>query len=297
MNKLLKYLLAASTFGLFQPGLACEKDRNIRSATLALPSDEKLNVFDAGGIYVIAADECGSGIYAMAYPAKLKKAKAGDVEAMDLVGLMLSAGAGVKQNWKEAIDWLQKAAKAGSGEAAYRLGVAKQFGLGTAVDLTVAKAYYAEASAKSIAYASTNLGMMYFQGIGVQQDISEAVRLFELARSQGDPLATQNLASIYAQGMKGIARDEAKAFSLAREAALLENTAAMRLMGYFYANGIGTAQDLPAAYVWSSLAAKRGDQTSEILVSKLQPLLTAQQLEGASKAASKCEGSDFKDCP
>lgn len=296
MRGLLKLSLVMAALFAGQPVLACEGDANIRTARLALPSDVSLNVYNAQGVTLVAPGECSGGLYQIAFPALLAKAEAGDAKAMDHVGLMLSAGAGVKQDWKAATKWLAKASAAGSGEASYRLGIMNQFGLGSSIDPPKAMAHYAAASEKSVAFASTNLGMMYFQGIGTAKNVPEAVRFFELARTQGDHVATQNLASIFAQGLDGIAIDEPRAFALAQEAAQYKITAAMRLLGFFYANGIGVTKDLRNAYLWAALAAKRGDAPGKQLASRIQPLLPAGHVAEHDKAVDACAESGFEDC-
>lgn len=296
LRKLLELALALLATLTAYPALACDDDSNIRTARLALPSDEALNVFDAGGVTMVAPGECSGGLYAISYPSLLAKAKAGDVAAMDYVGLMLSAGAGVKQDWKAAVKWLEKAAVEGSGEANYRLGIINQYGLGQEIDLAAAIERYAIASGKSVAFGSTNLGMMHFQGIGTPKNLTEAVRFFELAHEQGDHFATQNLASIFAQGMEGIPRNEERAFILAGQAARKSNTPAMRLLGFFYANGLGTSKDIRKAYIWAKLAAQRGDGPGGQLVSRIQPLLSPEQLADVANALEVCVESDFNEC-
>jgi TPR repeat protein len=296
MRNVFRNTIAAVFLVVSTPSFACDNDPNIRLSPLALPSDEALNIQTVGGVTMVAPDGCSGGLYKIVFPDILARANGGDARAMDQVGLMYSAGAGTKQDWKAAIAWLNKASAAGIGEADYRLAYMFHYGVGHDSDVKRAFDHYTTASEKGVAWASTNLGTLHMQGTGTPQNISEAVRYFELARKQGDPVATQNLAVINAQGGPGFPKDEKRAFALAREAAEQANIPALRLMGFFYANGIGIERDFERAYAWSAMAAKAGDKPATQIKAKLETVLDEASQRRATELAEKCIAANYKPC-
>lgn len=289
--------VAASLFLVAAPGHACDDEGNVMQSPLALPSDMALNMTPAGDVFVVALDDCTAPVYALVFPRKLEAAKAGDAAAMDAVGLMFAAGSGVDQDWEEARNWLEKAAAGGAATAHFRLGVMYQLALGVEADPEAAVAHYRTASDAGVAWATTNLAVAHLQGIGVRANVREAIRLFKLARQQGDPTATYSLAALYAEGSATGGPDYAAAYPLAREAALAQNREGMRLLGYFFATGRGTEASLESAYVWTFLAAERGDTVGKQLNDRIKRSLSADALASAQSVASQCAESDFAECP
>lgn len=278
------------------PVLACEKPGNVMQSPLALPADSALNAKSMGGVFVVAPDECAETLYRVVFPKQLEAAESGNVAAMDVVGLMYAAGAGTARDWKAAHAWLQRAAAAGSVSAQYRLGIMFQFGHGVDANLPRAIEQYRAASEKGLAWATTNIGVMALNGTGMPADPAEAARLFELARQQGDPEATANLAVIHARAMLGGEPDFVRAFGLAKEAAQGGSVPGMRLLGYSYANALGTQQDLETAYVWASLAAERGDGMAAQLMSKIAPSLPSDVRNSAQRRLKICTEKGPKLC-
>lgn len=282
---LLGMALAGGSPALAQDGATCA---NILHNGLALPQDMALNMAPVGEVFVVAHDGCAEPVYAIQFPHQLAEAEAGNVVAMDLVGLMYAAGAGTDQNWRQARRWLERAAQGGSAPAHYRLALMDQHGLDGRPDVERAVAHLRLASAAGLAWASTNLGQMHFAGDGVRQDLAEAVRLFELGRQQGDPAATQNLASIYAQGLLGGTPDFARAVPLAREAAGQGDVGGMRMLAFFHANGSGVERDFPLAYLWASLAAERGDGPAAQIKRLVGERLGSATLAGLDARLADC---------
>src|SRR5262245_25531929 len=72
------------------------------------------------------------------------------------------------------------------------------------------------------------------------------------------PASLYNRSLAYLDG-KGVAKDEAKAFSLNAEAAQLRYREAVLAMGWFYLNGVGVERDLEKAQSWYRKSARHGD--------------------------------------
>ncbi len=105
----------------------------------------------------------GEGFDAFAqgnYPAALEKldpvAKQGDAKAQLYVGLILSQGKGVAQDFKQAAGWLSKAAEQNQVEA------------------------------------QENLGLLYAKGQGVERDWVQADKWFGIAAALGKETAANN---------------------------------------------------------------------------------------------------------
>lgn len=278
-----------------QPG-ECGDDGNILAFDLAVPDDMALNMVDVGGIFMIAPDGCAAPVYELLFPDKLAAAEAGEVEAMDHVGLMFAAGAGTGQDWGEARRWLERAAAAGSAHAHYRLALMDQHGLDGRTDSRAGLEHLRAASVAGLSWATTNLGKLYLDGDGVSSDVAEALRYFELAREQGDVMATQNLAAIHAQGLLTGTPDFARAVPMAREAAVQGDVGGMRMLAYFLANGSGVERNIGLAYAWASLAAGRGDQPAAQLKAMIGERVGAELVARWEARLAACDQTPRQNC-
>jgi TPR repeat protein len=63
-----------------------------------------------------------------------------------------------------------------------------------------------------------------------------------------------------------------------------------------YENGEGVAKNAVTAYVWYSLAAAKGFKLGLESVEKLKAKLTQAQIAEATKLATQCKESGYKDC-
>ena len=146
------------------------------------------------------------------------KAKAGDAQAQNNLGMAYHKGRGVAQDDEEAVKWFHLAAKQGVPEAQYNLGVMYNSGKGVKRDDAEATEWFRRAAEQGYAPAQNNLGMAYHKGRGVAQDDEEAVKWFRRAAEQGVPEAQYNLGVMYNSG-KGVPQDNAEATEWFRRAA------------------------------------------------------------------------------
>ena len=146
-------------------------------------------------------------------------AEEGNPVAQETVGRMVERGKTVPADFREALEWYQKAADQGDALAQGHVGRIYRTGFFNGrADVGNALKYYRMAAAKNIAVAQLGLGSMYKAGEGVPENEAEAVTWFRKAADQGDAAAQMNLAAMYRYG-KGVPKDLKEAQRLLKLAA------------------------------------------------------------------------------
>ena len=115
----------------------------------------------------------------------LQAAEQGNVDAQFNLGVMYDNGRGVRQDYKQAVQWYRKAAEQGHADAQYNLGVAYKKGEGVRQDDAQAVQWYRKAAEQGDAQAQLALGLRYATGQGVRQDIVIAKEWFGKACDNG----------------------------------------------------------------------------------------------------------------
>jgi TPR repeat protein len=179
----------------------------------------------------------------------------------------------------EALRWIRKAEAAGCVKAKTELAIAYQRGRGVAVDLPVAVALYRQAAEGGDVVAQHNLGLRYARGEGVPQDNAEAVRWFRKAADQGFARSMSALGVMHAGG-----GDNAEALRLYRLAAERGDPDGQTNLGRAYAEGKHVPADLPAAFMWLTLAANQNGAEAKAELAKLLSRLTPAQLRQGEAA-------------
>lgn len=116
----------------------------------------------------------------------------GDPQQQFILGKVYYEGAGVPQNYAEALKWFRLAADQGSAESQHMLGVMYDRGDGVPQDYSRATSLYREAADAGYPPAQYDLGKQYASGEGVPQNFSEAYVWFSLAASAGHESARQD---------------------------------------------------------------------------------------------------------
>lgn len=116
----------------------------------------------------------------------------GDAEKQFVLGKVYYEGAGVPQDYNEAVKWFRLAADQGSVESQHMLGVMYDRGDGMPQDYSKATEWYREAADQGFAPAQYDLGSQYATGDGVPQNFSEAYVWFSLAASSGNEMARED---------------------------------------------------------------------------------------------------------
>ena len=83
-----------------------------------------------------------AGDYATAYKLFRPRAEAGDSEAQNYLGVHYYLGLGVKRNWRQALQWYEKAAKQGDPKAQLNYGLMYHNAYGTDHNIGVAFMWY-----------------------------------------------------------------------------------------------------------------------------------------------------------
>ena len=190
------------------------------------------------------------------------EAEQGDAEAQYRLGCLYYRGAGVKQDYSEALAWYRKSADQGNPDAQYRLGCMYYKGTGVQKDFSEAFRWYLKSADQGNQYAQCFLGIMYCYGQGVKQDYSEALSWTRKAAEQGNCDAEHNLGIIYRDGL-GIAPDYGEALRWYKRAADKGNHDAENCLGEMYSEGQGVQQDYAEAARWYRKSADSGDPAGE----------------------------------
>jgi hypothetical protein len=116
----------------------------------------------------------------------LEKAEQGDAGAQFWLGVAYESGRGVKQDFAQAIKWLQKSAKQGNPDADFLLGQMYEDAEGFSRDYVKASEWYRVACEHrpdhgGAGQGCNNLGLLYLDGNGVKRNIIEAYKYFKIA--------------------------------------------------------------------------------------------------------------------
>jgi len=103
------------------------------------------------------------------------KAEAGDAEAQSNLGFMYDTGQGVEQDFKEAVEWYQKAADQGDVKAQYNLGLS--YGKGKGVEQNTVTAYAWWNIAATNGHQDAKKGLSQLAKIMTPAQIAKAVEL------------------------------------------------------------------------------------------------------------------------
>jgi TPR repeat protein len=124
--------------------------------------------------------------YALALKEITPLAKAGNMDAENLLGLMYYMGQGVPQDYKQAMLWLRKAATQGKADAQYVTGAMYYTGNAVLQDHKQAVYWFTKAAEQNHAEAQQVLGLMYcFHVGGMPRDVVIAYMLWNLAAANG----------------------------------------------------------------------------------------------------------------
>ena len=110
----------------------------------------------------------------------------------------------------------------------------------------------------------------------------------------GGPLA---LAGPWEDGMAAYNRgDYVPAVQLFRPLAQAGNARAQSVLGSMYKKGQGVAKNSAHAFIWFTLAAKRGDGKAKAELRSISAAMTPEELAHAREMLQACEASDYRNC-
>ncbi len=116
------------------------------------------------------------------------------------LGVLYEQGSGVKQDFKQAIHWYQKAAQQNHANAQYNLGYLLLEGFQVPKEATLGLQWLEKAAEQNHAPAQYQLGCAYLEGKGVEPNLSKALAWLDKASKQGHKDAYQ--AFTLAQSLK-----------------------------------------------------------------------------------------------
>jgi TPR repeat protein len=225
--------------------------------------------------------------------ALLKRAGAGDVQALYDLGQMYGRGTGAPRDPVKAMEWYQKAAAQRHAEAQNSLGEMYAYGDdGVAKDVAKAAEWFQRAAAQGSASGQFNLGRIYYNGSGVPKDAAKAREWLEKAATQGYARAQLALGLLHQNGI-GVAKDSAKALEWYQKAAAQGYAPGQSMLGAMYYWGEGAAKDTAKAAEWYHKAALQGEEDAQFALGEMYangdgvPKDTAKAVEWYQEAAAR----------
>ena len=90
--------------------------------------------------------------------------------------------------------------------------------------------------------------------------------------------------------------DYAPAVKLFRPLAQAGSAKAQNAMGVMYRKGEGVARSSAHAFMWFSLAAKKGDTQAKASLQEMSKDMSAAEMEHAGEMMAACEASAYRNC-
>lgn len=90
--------------------------------------------------------------------------------------------------------------------------------------------------------------------------------------------------------------DYVPAVKLLRPLAQAGNARAQNVLGVMYRKGEGVARSSAHAFLWFSLAAKKGDPSAKASLQEMSKEMTSAEMAHAEEMMAACETSDYRDC-
>jgi TPR repeat protein len=90
--------------------------------------------------------------------------------------------------------------------------------------------------------------------------------------------------------------DYVPAIKLIRPLAQAGNAKAQYVMGVMYRKGEGVARSSAKAFMWFSLAAKKGDTQAKAHLQEVSKEMSPAEMSHANEMMAACEASDYRNC-
>lgn len=166
----------------------------------------------------------------------------------------------LSEQYKIALDWLEKAALQGHGGAQFCLGVMYDFGKGVERDFLKAAYWYGEAAKQGHGEAQFQIARMYLKGLGVEKNLKEALYWFREAAKQNHTRAQFQLGHLYSQMAESLSEEALYWF---RKAAKQGQREAQFQIAGMYLKGLGVEKNLKEAVYWFREAALQGHKEAQ----------------------------------
>lgn len=199
-------------------------------------------------------------------------------------GMAALSGQGPQRSDLEARKYMQQSAEAGYVPAEVTLGYFYEAGMTTAAEPGQALHWYKKAAESGDPLAEYLVGRMYLTGIATAVDKREAEKWLLKSASAGNPFAA------YLLGVVEEDLDYRRAPEWYLKAAQQGLPQAQARYGKLLMDGRGIAVDKFNAYVWMVLAYDAGDASISDEISRLDALMTEEEVERAKIKAHEMQG-------
>ena len=90
--------------------------------------------------------------------------------------------------------------------------------------------------------------------------------------------------------------DYVPALKLFRPLAQAGNAKAQNVIGVMYRKGEGVAKSSVKAFMWFTLAAKRGEPQAKVSLQEMSKEMSPAEMAQANEMMAACEASDYRNC-
>ncbi|MCA8829969.1 tetratricopeptide repeat protein [Hymenobacter pini] len=190
-------------------------------------------------------------------------AKAGNISAASMLGMVYYEGWGVPADALAAAHWLHRAAAEQHPLACFNLAVLYDNGTGVAKNPNTARRYYTIAARAGCPEAMYAVGSYYYWGHGVEPDYAKAKKWFRRSARSGNATAMQELGRIHQRNVNG-GRNSALAIRWFRRALAAGDAKAAIGLGIEYV----TLEDFPQARHYLEQAAENDQSHAMYLLGR-----------------------------
>ncbi len=247
---------------------------------------------DSNPVYSKAVKDYDNKLYNKAFPKFLWLALRGNAKAQTYIGVMFAKGEWIGKDYKQSVQWYQKAANQGYAVAQYNLAVKYDTGKGISKDKKQAVKWYKKSANQGSQSAQYNLALMYRNGEGVIKDDKKAAAWYIKAAEQGHAKSQANLGLLYDLG-EGVEPDHIKALKWYKKAANQNIDTAQYNLGLMYEYGKGPVKNISEAIRWYKKAANQGDDDAKAKVKKLLALQETEKAPTFKEAKEDFDANKF----
>ena len=184
---------------------------DVKAALPACEAELREHPGDATALYGLGRAQTAAKNYIEANRYLDAAIKAGNAQALSVLGEAYYLGHGTPQSYARAYDFFQRGVDKGDTVAMLDLGAMYSNGYFVKKDVVKARDLFARSIELGNYSALRNLGVLYYNGDGVPRNYRLALDYFNQAAEHGDASAMKVLADIYEHGFAGMRRDPEKA--------------------------------------------------------------------------------------
>lgn len=233
------------------------KKKTKKASLVKSPADYKIGTNYSFGLGFPQMDALAAEVFTAS-------AKNGDVDSYAALGNMYARGIHFKKDYEEAYKWLKLAADSDHPTAMFELSKFYIEGYGIPKDEQKSMSLLIRASELGEPSAQFLLGLIYQEGgFGLEKNQRESLNWFMKSAKLGNAEAQVYVGDAYLEGNL-LSKDVGKAFEYWIKAAENNNILAMKRLRVFYIDGIDEIEsNLELAFHWTKKAAELDDCESQ----------------------------------